>query len=103
MLLSPRMALSPRIQSLISPRSQRDSPAVELSEPLLQGSMHHPPGNPSGWRKQTVHVWCGVRCFRTICDKACSRAARKRTAMTGSAWRTGASAEFYSDEPLLPP
>ncbi len=58
MLLSPRMALSPRIQSLISPRNQRDSPAVELSEPLLQGSVLHPPGNPSGWRKQTMHVRC---------------------------------------------
>ncbi len=57
MLLSPRMALSPRIQNLISPRSQRqrDSPRGELSEPLLQGSVHQPPGNPSGWAQQTLH------------------------------------------------
>jgi hypothetical protein len=60
MLLSPRMALSPRIQNLISPRSQRGSPRGELSEPLLQGSVHQPPGTPPGWRKQTTHVWSAV-------------------------------------------
>jgi hypothetical protein len=47
MLLSPRIALSPRIQNPISPRSQRGPPRGELSEPLLQGSVHQPPGTQS--------------------------------------------------------